>query len=359
MDRKANFFAGPSTLPVPVLEELKDTIVDFHDSGLSIIETSHRSKMYDQVHQEAGLLLRELLSIPDDFHVLFLGGGATLQFAMLPMNLLADGKSCDFTMSGEWAKKAYTDAKKVGSVNVIFDGADGGYTSLPETLTTTDKAAYLHITSNETIGGVQWNRLPQSSGVPIAADMSSDIMSRPFSFDQIGVVYAGAQKNLGPAGVTVVIIKKDLVEAASDSLPAYLSYKTHAEKDSLYNTPPVFSIYALKLVLEHVKMQGGVSAAERASDEKSNLIYNEIDSSGGFFTSKVDIRNRSKMNIVFNLPEEELTKQFLTEAEAAGMLGLKGHRSVGGCRASLYNALPVEWASNLASLMKDFAARRG
>ena len=358
-DRKLNFFAGPSTLPLPVLEKLRDTMVDHSGEGMSLIETSHRSPMYDEVHQGALSLLRELLGVPDDFDILLLGGGATLQFAMVPMNLLPAGRSCDFLVSGSWAKKALADARKIGNVNVVFDGAEGGYSSLPSEISYSPDAAYVHATSNETIDGVQWPELPKTGNVPLVADMSSDIMSRRFSFDDIGLVYAGAQKNLGPAGVAVVIVRKDLLERCPAALPAYLNYSVHAEKDSLYNTPPVFSIYALRLVLEHVKELGGIEAAERLSNQRSALVYDAIDSSDGFYSCKVERSKRSKMNLVFNLATEELEKRFLVAAEAAGMLGLKGHRSVGGCRASLYNAVPVEWAESLADLMRSFAASNG
>jgi phosphoserine aminotransferase len=276
---------------------------------------------------------------------------------MVPLNFLPKDKSCDFVVSGSWAKKAIADAKKVGKVNVLYDGANDGYSTLPDTVSCTSGAAYLHLTSNETIDGVQWPALPDSGEVPLIIDMSSDIMSRRFPFSNVGLVYGGAQKNLGPAGVTVVIIRKDLVEMSPPELPAYLSYAVHEEKNSLYNTPPVFSIYALKLVLEHVKRQGGVEKAEELANKRSSTLYEVIDGSDGFYRSKTDPAKRSKMNVVFNLPTEELEKQFLAEAEGKGMLGLPGHRSVGGCRASLYNAAPIEWAEELAELMKDFASR--
>jgi phosphoserine aminotransferase len=357
MKRKLNFYAGPSTLPQPVLEQLRDTIVEFEGGGLSIIEASHRSAMYDGVHEDAISLIRELLSVPDKFSILLLGGGATLQFGMVPMNLLSGGKSCDFVLSGSWAKKAQADAEKIGNVNVLYDGKSEGYSNLPDTVTCSAEAVYLHITSNETIDGVQWQSLPDTGGTPLVIDMSSDIMSRPFSFDNVGIAYAGAQKNLGPAGVTVVIIRKDIVELSPSTLPAYLSYAVHDGKNSLYNTPPVFSIYALKLVLEHVKKQGGLDHVEKLAKQKSSLLYEAIDSSDGFYRCKVNKAKRSRMNVVFNLPTEDLEKQFLKEAAEKDMLGLPGHRSVGGCRASLYNAAPVSWAEEIASFMDDFASK--
>ena len=233
MRRKANFYAGPSTLPFSVLEQLRDSIVDFENSGLSLLEASHRSAMYDNVHAEAKSLIRELLAVPDDFIILFLGGGATLQFSMVPLNLLDGGKSCDFVVSGTWAKKALADAEKIGTVNVLYDGQSSGYSALPGSIACSSGAEYLHLTTNETIDGIQWRNLPDTDIVPIVADMSSDIMSKPINFDNLGIIYAGAQKNLGPAGVTVVIIRNDIVDRCSKDLTAYLSYRTHAEKDSL------------------------------------------------------------------------------------------------------------------------------
>ncbi|MBN1686926.1 MAG: 3-phosphoserine/phosphohydroxythreonine transaminase [Spirochaetales bacterium] len=359
MKRKLNFYPGPSTLPLSVLEELRDTLVEYHGEGLSLLEASHRGGIYEKVHTDAVSLIRELLEVPAEFSILFLGGGATLQFAMVPLNLLSGGKSCDFVVSGSWAKKALEDAQKIGTVNILYDGASEKYSNLPDTVTCSAKASYLNITSNETIDGVQWPSLPDSGNVPLVVDMSSDIMSRRFSFGNVGVVYAGAQKNLGPAGVTVVIIRKDIVDSSPAELPAYLSYAVHAKQNSLYNTPPSFSIYALKLVLEYIKREGGLKNIEKLATKKSSLIYDAIDSSGGFYKCKVSKGKRSKMNVVFNLPTEDLEKQFLKEAAGQDMLGLPGHRSVGGCRASLYNAVPVEWAETLASFMREFASKNG
>lgn len=361
MSRKYNFYPGPATMPYSVLEQIRDQIVDYHDMGMSIIETSHRSSEYDTVHQSAITLLRELLGIGDEYEVLLLGGGATLQFAMVPMNFLPDNTSCAFVVSGSWAKKAIADAKKIGAVDVLFDGKESNYTTLPAAsqVKPSGDHAYLHITSNETIGGVQWKEWPDTGSVPLIVDMSSDILSRPIPVQRFDLIYAGAQKNLGPAGVTVVIIKKELVAGCPESLPAYLSYKTHAEKNSLYNTPPVFAVFAMKLVLEWVKIQGGASALAELNDRKAALVYDAIDDAREFYTCPVDERYRSAMNIVFRLPSEDLEKQFVSEAEQAGMIGLKGHRSVGGCRASLYNAMPLEGAEQLASFMRDFAKKHG
>lgn len=359
MSRKANFYAGPSTLPLQVLEQLRDSIVDFDHNGLSLLETSHRSPMYDSVHTDAKALVRELLSVPEEFSILFLGGGATLQFSMVPLNLLTRDNHCDFIVSGSWANKALSDARKIGNANVLFDGETSGYSTLPTDICCTPGAAYLHITSNETIDGIQWQSLPDSGGVPIVADMSSDIMSRPIDFDNVGIIYAGAQKNLGPAGVTAIIIKDEVLDRCAEGLTAYLSYRVHAEKDSLYNTPPVFSIYALGLVLRWIKECGGLSAISQRNDKKASRIYHAIDSSNGFYTGRAERHVRSNMNVAFSLQSEALEQEFLSTAQKLGMLGLRGHRSVGGCRASLYNALPLEWADNLASFMTDFAGKKG
>lgn len=360
MSRVYNFYAGPATLPYSVLEQLRDTIVDYHGMGMSLIETSHRSSEYDEVHNQAIGLVRDLLGLGDDFEVLLLGGGATLQFGMVPMNFLPQNARCAFVVSGSWAKKALADAQKIGSVDVLFDGKESGYTTLPEpSRLDVSQHAYLHITSNETIGGLQWKAWPDTGSVPLVVDMSSDILSRPIPVDRFDFIYAGAQKNLGPAGVTIVIARKELVAKSPDALPAYLSYKTHVEKNSLYNTPPVFSIYAMKLVLDWVKIQGGASAMAEINDRKAALVYDAINDLGEFYSCPVDERYRSTMNVVFRLPTEELETQFVAEAKDSGMIGLKGHRSVGGCRASLYNAMPLEGAEQLASFMRDFAKKHG
>jgi len=361
MTRKYNFYAGPATLPEPVLEQIQKEMVDYHGMGLSLVETSHRSKEYEEVHNRAISNIRSLLGLGDNFEVLLLGGGATLQFAMVPMNLLGEGRSCDFVNSGSWAGKAAADAKRFGTVRTVYDGSTDRFTSLPnpDTISVPEDSSYLHITSNETIGGVQWKSFPDTGKVPIVCDMSSDILSRPIPADKFGLIYAGAQKNLGPAGVTVVIIRKDVLGSANDNLPAYLSYKVHADKNSLYNTPPVFSIYAMNLVLEWVAAAGGAAEMERRSSEKAGIIYDTIDNSKDFYRCPVDATYRSPMNVVFRLKTEELEKEFVAEATEAGMIGLKGHRSVGGCRASLYNAMPVSGARALSDFMKEFASKKG
>ncbi|WP_321990932.1 3-phosphoserine/phosphohydroxythreonine transaminase [Marispirochaeta aestuarii] len=359
--RKYNFYAGPSTLPVEVLEELKEEIADYHGEGLSMIETSHRSPMYDRVHEETIELFHELMGIPENYKVLFIGGGATLQFGMVPMNLLKPGTVGEYVKSGSWAGKAISDARTIGQVRILWDGKDSGYTALPDpvSLKPGNDSAYLHVTSNETIGGVQWKTFPRTGEIPLVADMSSDILSRSFEVRNFGLIYAGAQKNIGPAGVTVVIIRDDLAAASPENLPAYLRYKIHAEKNSLYNTPPVFAIYAINKMLRWLKARGGVAGIEKLNTQKAEAIYSVIDGNPGFYSSPVEKSVRSHMNVVFRLPSEELEKEFITRAKDKGMLGLKGHRDVGGCRASLYNALPLEGARALADLMKDFAAEKG
>lgn len=354
--RKYNFYAGPSTLPVEVLEELKENMVDFKGMGMSLIETSHRSKEYDEVHNDAVSLVSELLGLPENYKVLFLGGGATLQFTMVPSNLMIGSKTADYALTGAWAKKAFADASKIGNPVAVYDGKDNKYTELPEGLTPNEGSSYVHITSNETIGGLQWQKWPETGDVPLVADMSSDILSRRIPAEKFGLIYAGAQKNLGPAGTTLVIIRDDLLERSSDKLTAYLDYSIHADKNSLYNTPPVFSIYAVMLVLKRLKALGGLEAVEKTNVEKAGLIYDAIDSSGGFYNCPVQKANRSMMNIVFTMENEDIEKDFISKATEAGMVGLKGHRSVGGCRASVYNSMPIEGAKALADFMKDFAA---
>lgn len=357
--RKHNFYAGPSTLPLPVLEELRDQMVDYNGMGLSLVETSHRSKEYDAVHQAALQGIRELMEVPESHDVLFLGGGATMQFGMIPLNFLGKEDHADIVVSGSWSKKAHADIEAVASATVLFDGKESGYTSLPETVSPSEAAKYVHIASNETIGGVQWQRFPETGSVPLIADMSSDILSRTIDVSRFGLIFAGAQKNLGPAGVTVVVIHKELVEAGRTDLPAYLSYRTHASKDSLYNTPPVFSVYALSLVMKWIRSQGGLSAIEANNKRKADLLYGTIDANPEFFRSPVDVAVRSPMNAVFRLPSEELESEFLSGAAAEGMVGLKGHRSVGGIRVSMYNALPQTSVEALVAYMKQFASSHG
>jgi phosphoserine aminotransferase len=360
MARIFNFSAGPSTLPLNVLEDIQKDLVDYRGAGFSLIEASHRGPHYSEVHQAATEGLRSLMGLPEGHHVLWLQGGATLQFGMVPLNLLSGGRTADYTLTGAWSKKALADAKKVGEVNLAFDGTDSGFTTLPaaEEVRAGPRSAYLHLTSNETIGGVQWQEWPEVD-VPLVCDMSSDFLSRRVPLERFGLIYAGAQKNLGPAGVTVVIIREDVLDRCSDDLTAYLSYKIHAAKDSLYNTPPVFPIWVSRLVLDHLNANGGLPWLEGLAEERSALLYGMMDKHEGFYRCPVDHHCRSKVNVVWRLPTEELEKRFVAEAKDAGMDGLKGHRSVGGCRASIYNAMPVEGAEALAAFMDDFARRNG
>jgi phosphoserine aminotransferase len=360
MARIFNFYAGPATLPLPVLEQIQKEFVDYHASGMSLVETSHRSKDYDEVHNRAESLIRELLQVPEGYSILFLGGGATLQFGMVPLNLVPDAAGdavppVDMTLSGSWAAKAYSDAKKIAPVNVVFDGSGDSFTSLPDvgTVHSSPGSAYLHITSNETIEGLQWKDFPTVEA-PLVADMSSDIMSRPLPVERFGLIYAGAQKNLGPAGVTLVIVRNDLLDRTPPSVPAYLRYAIHADKHSLYNTPPVFPIWALALVLEWIVDAGGLGAIAERNRRKAAALYAAIDGSDGFYRCPVDPAYRSEMNVVFRLPDEEQEKRFVAGAAEAGMVGLKGHRSVGGIRASIYNAMPEEGVEKLIAYMRDF-----
>ncbi len=361
MNRIFNFSAGPCTLPVPVLQSAAEEFLEYRGQGMSLIEMSHRSKEYDAVHREAAGLVRRLYGLPDQYRVLFLGGGASLQFSMVPMNLMPPGGRCDLALTGAWSKKALSDARKIGTVRLAYDGSDENFMNLPDpaTLEAGAGSAYFHLTSNETIGGVQWQRFPDTGEVPLVCDMSSDFVSRPVDLTRFGLIYAGAQKNAGPAGACIVIIREDLLERSGDNLTAYLSYATHAAKDSMYNTPPVFAVYMVMKTLKWLEDQGGLEAAERMANERSELLYGAIARNAGFYSCPVKEHCRSVMNIVFRLPDEELEKKFVAEALENGMSGLKGHRSVGGCRASVYNAMPVAGARALAGFMDDFAARNG
>lgn len=361
MSRPVNFSAGPSMIPVEVLESIATDMVDYKGTGLSLVEVSHRGPVYDKVHQEAISLIKELMGVPDGYSVLFMGGGATLQFTMLAMNLMKEGGSADYTNTGAWAGKAIAEAKKIGTVNLVYDGSDNSFMKLPDpaTVKPTRGSSYLHVTSNETIGGIQWKSFPDTGDVPLVADMSSDILSRPVDVSKFGMIYAGAQKNLGPSGVTVVIIRDDLLERSSDSLGAYLNYSVHAKGDSLYNTPPVFPIWGMKLVLDGVKARGGAAAVARENEAQAAALYSAIDNSDGFYRCPVEPAFRSDMNIVWRLAEENLETDFVSEAKAAGLIGLKGHRSVGGCRASIYNAMTMAGVDQLTSFMSDFASRKG
>jgi len=354
-ERVHNFSAGPCTLPLSVLEEGQAEFVNYHGAGMSLIEMSHRGKQFVAVHEEAVDLVRTVFGVPDEFDVLFLQGGATLQFAMVPMNLLGSGQKAGYINSGTWAKGALADAKHYGDVYTAWDGADCNYTRMPSTdeIEIQSGSRYLHLTSNETIGGIRFSDWPQV-GVPLIADMSSDYMSRPIPWERFDLVYGGAQKNLGPAGMALVIIRKTVARENNQEIGRYLRYDIQADKGSMFNTPPVFPIYMLGKVLRWMRDQGGVAAMERQAEEKAGMLYDAIDGSGGYYRCPVDTGSRSVMNVVFRLPNEELEKTFLSEADAAGLLNLKGHRSVGGIRASIYNAMPSEGVEVLSTFMSDF-----
>lgn len=359
MGRIFNFSAGPSTLPIEALQEAQAELLDYQGLGLSIMEDSHRSKAYDAVHTEAIENIRELLGISDDFAVLFLSGGASGQFAMVPMNFLGEGQVADYTDSGAWASKAIKEARVVGAVNVIADCGKEIPTRVPhvDELQFTESAAYVHITSNETISGAQWKTFPQTQA-PLVADMSSDIMSRPIDVSQFGLIYAGAQKNLGPAGVTLVIIRKELAERVSDTVPLFHRYKTHIAANSLYNTPPCFPIYMVMLITRWLKEKGGLAAMAELNERKADKLYALIDA-GEFYRGTAVPACRSTMNVTFRLPSEELEAAFVKEATKEGLSGLKGHRSVGGVRASIYNAMAEEGVDTLVAFMKEFERNNG
>jgi phosphoserine aminotransferase len=357
--RAFNFSAGPAVLPESVLREAQEHLLNYRGSGMSIMEQSHRGKDYGAVHEEAVSNVRKLLGLRDEYGVLFLQGGATAQFAMVPMNLLGPGQTADYTNSGAWAAKAIKEAKVVGNVHIAADTSQDLPARVPDAddLELTDDAAYLHITSNETISGAQWKAFPRSH-VPLVADMSSDIFSRPLDIGQFGLIYAGAQKNLGPSGITLVVIRKDLVERVPESVPLFFRYKTHLEANSLYNTPPTFSVYLVCLVTRWLRHEGGLAAIHKRNEEEADKLYGVIDGSE-FYRGAAEIHHRSTMNVTFRLPSEGLEHDFLESAEAENLKGLKGHRSVGGIRASIYNAFPVEGVDALAEFMREFEKKSG
>jgi phosphoserine aminotransferase len=360
MDRIFNFSAGPAVLPVPVLEEAQRDMVSLPGVGMSVMEISHRSKTFDEIINRTEASLRDLLKIPSNYHILFLQGGASLQFSMIPMNFLPSDGSADYVLTGSWGKKALKEAKKLGAVNVAATMADGGFTRVPsgDEMSLNPHAAYVHITSNETIEGVQWKREPNVGNVPLVCDSSSDILSREIDVNKYGLIYAGAQKNMGPSGVTLVIMRDDLLQRIPENLPTMLDYRIHVENKSLYNTPNTWGVYIMGLVCKWLQDLGGLAGMEQQNDEKAQLIYDAIDATD-FYRGHADIDCRSTMNVTFRLPAEELDKRFVAEATAQGLDGLKGHRSVGGIRASIYNAFPRAGVEALVSFMKDFERRNG
>ncbi len=360
MARVHNFNAGPAGLPLPALERAQRELLDFEGTGMSIMEHSHRGKAYEGVHNEAIQLVRDLLSVPAGYEVLFLQGGASQQFATIPMNLLHPGKSADYVLTGGWSEKAYEEAGRVGKVRVAATTAvEKKYTRIPrqDELNLDAEAAYVHITTNNTLFGTQWHHVPEVGNVPLVADMSSDFMWKPFDVSRYAMIYAGAQKNIGPSGVVVVLMKKELVEAGRKDIPTIFRYATHAANNSLYNTAPTFSIYLIRNVLAYTKEIGGLPEIERRNRAKADALYAAIDENADFFRAPVEKQSRSTMNVVFRLPSEELEKRFVAEASKQGMVGLAGHRSTGGIRASLYNAVPLASVEALIAFMKDFASK--
>ena len=355
INRVHNFSAGPCTLPLEVLEEAREEFVNYQESGMSLIEMSHRGKHFDAVHNEAIQLAREVFEVPEDFCILFLQGGATLQFSMVPMNLLGDKCKAAYIDSGSWGSAAIADARIYGSVYTAWDGNEYNYSRMPslDEIHIKTNTRYLHITSNETIGGIRFVEWPDVN-VPVVADMSSDYMSRRIPWQLFDVVYGGVQKNLGPAGMAVVFVRQSILSACNKNLGRYLRYDLQLDSNSMLNTPPVFPIYLLGKVLRWMRLGGGIEAMERAAEEKAALLYSAIDNSSGYFSSPVDEHDRSVMNVVFRLPTPDLENLFLGEANGAGFVNLKGHRSVGGCRASIYNAMPRSSVALLVDFMKSF-----
>jgi len=358
--RILNFSAGPAVLPVEVLEEAQRDLMALPGVGMSILEISHRSKAFDEVIEGCEADLRTLAGIPPNYHVLFLQGGASLQFSMVPMNLLPSGGSADYIVTGSWSQKAVKEAKRVGGVKIAASTESDNFTRVPSQseLTLDPNAAYVHYTTNNTIFGTEWQYVPDVGGVPLVADTSSDMYSRPIDVGKFGLIYAGAQKNLGPSGLTVVIIRDDLVARTPPSLATMLQYGIHVENKSMYNTPPVFGVYIMRLVLKWLLAQGGLAEMDKRNQRKADKLYAEIDRSG-FYRGHAQKDSRSRMNVTFRLPSEELEKKFAKESTVAGLDGLKGHRSVGGMRASIYNAFPEAGVDALVAFMKEFERVNG
>ncbi|GBC61044.1 phosphoserine transaminase [Desulfonema ishimotonii] len=359
-NRIYNFNPGPAALPLPVLEEIQESFLNFAGSGMSITEVSHRSKGFDDVINDAVARTKRLLNLGDSHHVLFLQGGASTQFCMIPMNLLPEGQSADYVNTGTWSTKAIKEIQIQGkNVNVVASSEDKNFSYIPENIAFNSDAAYVHITSNNTIKGTQWAEFPDTGDVPIMADMSSDIMSRPFDASRFGMIYAGAQKNIGPSGVCMVIIRDDMLARVPENIPTMLKYTTHVNKNSMFNTPPCFAIYTVQLVLKWLEETvGGLDKMAEINDKKADLIYGFLDASD-FYRATAAEGSRSKMNVTFRLPDEDLEKQFIQAAMENGLGGLKGHRSVGGCRASVYNAVGLDAVEALVDFMKTFEKKNG
>ena len=360
MTRVFNFSPGPATLPEPVLRRAADEMLDWHGSGMSVMEMSHRGKEFMGIHAETEDLLKELMQVPSNYKVLFMQGGAIGENAIVPMNLIGATGRADYVLTGEWSRKSAQEAKTYGQVNVAANGEASNYTAIPKQSgwKLDPGAAYVHICSNETIGGVQFHATPDTGGVPLVADMSSDILSRPIDVSRYGVIYAGAQKNIGPSGLTIVIVREDLLGRALPITPSAFNYKVQAEADSMYNTPPTYAIYIAGLVLQHVKAQGGMAAMAEHNERKARILYDFLDASS-FFRNTVAREDRSLMNVPFFLKDAALDAEFLQGAQQRGMIQLKGHRIVGGMRASIYNAMPIEGVQALVRYMQDFERSHG
>jgi phosphoserine aminotransferase len=358
--RVFNFSSGPAVLPVPVLEQAQRDLVALPGVGMSILEVSHRSAPFEAIVRKTDADIRRLAGVPSNYRILFLQGGASTQFSMVPMNLLTEGSTADYLVTGSWSQKAVKEARKVGNVHVAASTEGDNFNRIPSSAewTLTPGAAYVHITSNNTIEGTQWKSLPETGDVPLVSDASSDIFSAPIDVGRFGLIYAGAQKNLGPAGVTLAIIREDLLARSAKSLPTMMNYAVHAENGSLYNTPPVFAIYIVGLVAEWLIAQGGLPAAAAVNERKAARLYAELDRTG-FWRPTARKDSRSLMNVTFRLGSEDLEKKFVKEATAEGLDGLKGHRSVGGMRASIYNAFPEDGVDALISFMREFERRNG
>jgi len=356
-----NFSAGPGALPLPVLESAQRNLVDFEGGGMSLMEMSHRGPVYDRIHNECIADLRALLGISEDYEVLFMGGGARTQFALVAMNLLRPGRRAAYIDTGTWASGALREAAKSGQAELLWTSKDSGYDRVPSDADWSLRGdeEYLHYTSNNTIFGTQFGHIPQPGEVDLFCDMSSDILSRPIDADRFALIYAGAQKNMGPAGVTLVVVRKDLLTRCADTLPEVMNYRLVAGKNSMLNTPPVFPIYMVGLVAKHLVSLGGLEAVASINQAKADAIYSEIDGSNGYYKGHAELGSRSQMNVTFRTANADLDQRFVAEATAAGMSGLKGHRSVGGLRASIYNAVPLTTVEALADFMRDFARKNG
>lgn len=360
-ERVYNFSPGPAILPFEVLEEAQRELLNYNNTGMSILEMSHRGKDYEAIQNETETLFKELLDAPSDYRVLFMGGGASSQFALVAMNFLTQGTEADYIVTGSFAEKAWEEAARIGKANIAASAKETNFARIPgmDQIKLSKSPVYVHMTSNNTIYGTQWQNMPDFKGISLVADMSSDILSRPVDVSKFGLIYAGAQKNLGPAGVTLVLISSEMLSKANKNLPVIFQYGTFAKNNSLYNTPPTFAIYIVNLVLKWVKKNGGLNAMEKQNREKAKYIYDAIDNSSGFYKGHAQKEYRSLMNVTFRLPNEELETAFVGEAKKAKLIGIKGHRSVGGMRASIYNAMPLEGCKCLAELMNDFAKKNG